>query len=225
MTNLKTIITIGVISLFLGVSVSPALATFTQPRNQIIYSILDERGNIQNLYLSETEARHVDRFLVTLSEKLQTATSYEELIDILNNAVRDYGRYPLIVFILTLIIKWIKFTNNINDLRPLRKNAFVISWGFTKKFNPFKENKAQLYRPFTLWYYSGKSNLIINSRTTIIDFSPFSIKSLTGRQIGFMKNFAGIYIHRENTLGDNSYTLMLGRAMRVRGFDISPFHR
>jgi hypothetical protein len=96
-----------------------------------------------------------------------------------------------------------------------------MSWGFTNKINPFRNNKFELYRPLTLWYYSGKSSLLVNSRTVIISFSPFKIKMLTGRQIGFMRNFAGVYWHRETTLGGKSFTLFLGKSAAVRGFDLS----
>ncbi len=224
MSKIKALVTIGIVTLLTSVSINPVLASVIQPQDQIVYSICDEQGAIQTLCLSESEAKKVDALLADITEKMRTATSYDELISILIKSMKEWGRYPVLVLILSLIIKWIQLTNKINGIRPLRKNAFVISWGFTKKFNPFKENKAELYRPFTLWYYSGKSNFIVNSRTTVIDFSPFSIKSINGRQIGFMRNFAGIYIHRQTTFGENSYTLMLGRAMTVRGFDLSPFH-
>jgi hypothetical protein len=224
MSKTKALLTVGIISLFLGLSVSPAMSTFTQQENIATYSIYDENGSLQNFELSEEDAQQVDGILAQITEKIQAASTYEEMINIMNTYLKDYGRYPVVILLLSLIIKWIQFTNNVNQIRPLRKNAFVISWGFTQKFNPFKENKAQLYRPFTMWYYSGRSNLVVNSRTTIVDFSPFSIKTMNGRQIGFMRNFAGIYVHRENTLGDNSYTMMFGRAMNIRGFDISPFH-
>ena len=121
-----------------------------------------------------------------------------------------------------MIIKEIMRTmNRVNGLRPLKTNAFIMSWGFANKINPFKENKLQLFRPLTAWYYSGKSKLILNSKTIIIDFDPFNIKLLTGRQVGFMRNFAGIYLHRETTLTEKSYTFFMGKTAATRGFDLS----
>ena len=58
-------------------------------------------------------------------------------------------------------------------------------------------------------------------RTIIIDFQPFKINMLTGRQIGFMRNFAGIYSHRETTLTQKSHTFFMGKTAAIRGFDLS----
>ncbi|MBU0496722.1 MAG: hypothetical protein KKG04_02045, partial [Candidatus Thermoplasmatota archaeon] len=126
--------------------------------------------------------------------------------------------------LLQLLVEGIGFRNRINEMRPLRRDALVISWGFSNKLNPLRENKLQLYRPISVWYYSGPAKLLINSRTIIIDFQPFLVKSLTGRQIGCMRNFAGLYWHRQSTLWDKSWTIMVGRAMTVRGFDLSMFN-
>ena len=204
MKRMKTIIVIGIIALFLGLALAPANATLVDDRS---FSTIDEKA--------------VSEVLPALLEQIEKAQSYPELVDIVNRFTTDMGRQPILVFLLELLIEGIGIRNNLNELRPLRRDAFVISWGFSHKLNPLRENKLQLYRPATFWYYTGPAKMLVNSRTVIIDLQPFSIKSLTGRQCGLMRNFAGVYIHRQSTLWDKSWTVMAGRAMTVRGFDLS----
>lgn len=200
MSKTKVALAVGMILLFIGLAFSPVTAKTTS-----LTGIKEE----------------VPTFLNELSDAMAEATSCSELLEIVNDFMADYGRHPFLVLLLQIIIGIMNVSNKIDGIRPLRKNAFVMSWGFTNKINPFKDNKIDLYRPLTIWRYTGKSNLILNSRTVIISFSPFRIKMLTGRQIGFMRNFAGIYWHRESTLGSKSFTLFLGKSSAVRGFDLS----
>jgi len=201
MSKTKVVLAVGMILLFIGLAFSPATArTSSLPK------------------LEQTPA--VD-LLNKLSLEMSKATDYNELIATIQKFITDYGRHPFLVLLLQIIIGIMNISNKIDGIRPLRKNAFIMSWGFTNKINPFKNNNVDLYRPLTLWYYSGKSNLILNSRTVIISFSPFQIKMLTGRQIGFMRNFAGLYWHRETTLGSKSFTIFMGKSTAVRGFDLS----
>lgn len=156
-----------------------------------------------------------------LMDEMSEGTSFNHLLEILTTFTKGCGNHPIIGLIMMIIREIMDVMNKINGLRPLKTNAFIMSWGFANKINPFKDDKFQLYRPFTTWSYSGKSNLIVNSRTIIIDFSPFSIKMLTGRQVGFMRNFAGIYFHRETTLTQRSHTFFMGKTAAIRGFDLS----
>ena len=201
MSKTKVILAIGMILLFIGLAFSPATAkpsSLTQLKELPAVDLLNK-----------------------LSLEMSKATDYNELIATIQKFITDYGRHPFLVLLLQIIIGIMNISNKIDGIRPLRKNAFIMSWGFTNKINPFKNNNVDLYRPLTLWYYSGKSNLILNSRTVIISFSPFQIKMLTGRQIGFMRNFAGLYWHRETTLGSKSFTIFMGKSTAVRGFDLS----
>lgn len=202
MSKTKVLLAMGIILLFVGLSVSPATA-------KVIKTDLTEKLN------------DMDGIIPELMEKMSQATSLSHLLEILTTFTKGRGNHPIIGLIMMIIREIMDVMNKINGLRPLKTNAFIMSWGFSNKINPFKDNKFQLYRPFTAWCYSGKSNLILNSRTIIIDFQPFKINMLTGRQIGFMRNFAGIYFHRETTLTDKSYTFFMGKTAAVRGFDLS----
>jgi hypothetical protein len=202
MTKTKLFIVIGIILLFIGLSFNPITA-------KVVKTDLIEEFN-------DTE-----EIIPKLMDEMSEATSLSHLLEILNTFKKSCGNHPIIGIIMMIIREIMDVMNRINGLRPLKTNAFIMSWGFANKINPFKDNKFQLYRPFTVWSYSGKSNLIVNSRTIIIDFCPFSIKMLTGRQIGFMRNFAGIYSHRETTLNQRSHTFFMGKTAAIRGFDLS----
>ena len=202
MTKTKVLLAMGIILLFIGLSFSPATA-------KVIKTDLT------------TELNDMDGMIPKLMDEMSQATSLSNLLERLNTFAKGCGNHPIIGLIMTIIKEIMNVMNRINGLRPLKTNAFIMSWGFANKINPFKENKFQLYRPFTAWCYSGKSSLIFNSRTIIIDFQPFKINMLTGRQIGFMRNFAGIYSHRETTLTQKSHTFFMGKTAAIRGFDLS----
>ena len=204
MKSKKSVFAIGIIALFIGLAMAPANASSVSEQS---FSTIDEK--------------QVSDMLPLLLDEIEKAQSYAELVDIVTRFSNSMGRQPLLTFLLKLLVEGIGIRNNLNEFRPLRRDAFVISWGFSHKINFLRENKFQLFRPVTLWYYTGPAKLLLNSRTVIIDLYPFSVKSLTGRQVGVMRNFGGLYIHRQSTLWDKSWTVMMGRANTVRGFDLS----
>ena len=215
MAKIKGILAVGVILLFLGVAFSPVTAQ-TTIKEQLNVSTIDDLAPVQ---LSEKDLTTMEKFLPALLEKMQTATSYSELIETVQSFMKEHGRQPVLVLILTLLIKCIDFKFKFNQFRPIRKNAFVMSWGFTNKF---LSPSISMIRPITGWFYSGKSNVVLNSRTIILDPYPFSIKMLDGRQIGLMTNFIGLYIYRSGTIADKAITFFFGYAKTIRGFDLSP---
>jgi len=221
---MKPLLAIGVILLFVGVSCSPAIAT-VNIKEKLEFGILGKDGkmSVQTAKLSVNELKQIDGLLAQLMNEMQSATDRDQLIDIVNSFKNDWGRFPFLTFLLELIVKILTLNHNLGQLRPVRRDAFIMSWGLGHKFNPLKTNKFKLFLPITMWYYKGRGRLL-NSRTLIVDPYPFSIKSLTGRQCGCIRNFAGIYLYRHSTLTDNSYTLILGRAASIRGFDLSPFN-
>jgi hypothetical protein len=225
MLKRKSLIAIAVIILFLGVSLSPVTAKVSL-KNKIEFGLIGENGKIskQVFQLSVDKLRQVEDLLAQLTENMESATDFNQLIEIVSSYKREWSRFPFLTLLLELIQNFLKSTHNLNQLRPLRRDAFIMSWGFGAKLNPFKENKFRLLVPIKLWYYTGRGSFFINSRTLIVDLCPFNIKSLTGRQVGCMRNFVGIYFYRHNTLTDNTFTFMLGRSGTVRGFDLSPFN-
>lgn len=218
MSKMKGMLTIGVILLFLGATVSSVTA------QTVMDDQLEEKytETLQQLQLAKEDIVSMQNFMPQLMEKMSTATSYANLVDIIQSFIQENGRHPVLVLLLSLLIKGIDFNYKINQLRPLRKNVFIMSWGFTHKILSLGKNKFNIIRPCTMWFYSGKSNFILNSRTIILDPYPFGIKMLTGRQIGLMSDFKGIYIHRSGSIADNAITFFFGFTSVVRGMDLSP---
>ncbi len=221
MIKTKGILAIGAVLLFMGVAISPVMAQSSTQDCLKVSTLGDLQTQVQ---LSENDLITLEKFLPALLEKMQSATSYSDLIGTIQNYIKEYGRHPFLVLLLQLVIKVIHFNYNFNQLRPVRKTAFVMSWGFTNKLIPLGIKEISIAKPLTAWYYSGRSNLVLNSRTIIIDPYPFSIRTLTGRQIGIMTNFVGVYIHRYSSFTNNAQTFFFGYAGTVRGFDLSPFH-
>jgi hypothetical protein len=214
MAKIKGILAGGVILLFLGLAISPVTSQ-TTIKDQLEVSTI---GDLAPVQLSEKDLTTMEKFLPALLEKMQTATSYSGLIETVQNFMKEHGRQPILVLILTLLIKAINFQFKFNQFRPIRRNAFVLSWGYTNKF---RSSAISMIRPISGWFYSAKSNTILNSRTIILDLYPFSIKIIDGRQIGIMTNFIGLYIYRYATLRDKAMTFFFGYVNTIRGFDLS----
>ncbi|DAC72680.1 MAG TPA: hypothetical protein DSN98_03810 [Thermoplasmata archaeon] len=221
MVKIKGILAIGIIILFLGLAFSPATAQTAVKDQSNVTTI----GEIAPVQLTGKDIATMEKIMPALLEKMSTATSYSELKQIVQSSVNEYGRMLGVVLLLKLVIKAIDFNFKFNEFRPIRRNAFVMSWGFTNKLLSLGKNKINLLRPITGWYYSGKSNLILNSRTLIIDPYPFSVKMLTGRQIGLMSDFKGLYIHRSGNIANKAITFFFGFADTIRGFDLSPMKK
>ena len=221
MVKIKGILAIGVILLFLGLAVSPVTAQ-TAVKDQLEVNTI---GGIKQMQLSIKDMATMEKFLPALIEKMASATSIPSLIDIIQSFIAENGRHPVLIVLLQILIKTINFNFKINQLRPLRKNVFIMSWGFTNKFLSLGKNKINIARPLTGWYYSGRSNVVLNSRTIILDPYPFGIKMYTGRQIGLMSDFVGFYIHRSGSIADKAITFFFGFAKVVRGFDLSPMNK
>jgi len=221
MVKIKGILAIGVILLFLGLAVSPVTAQ-TAVKDQLEVNTI---GGIKQMQLSIKDMATMEKFLPALIEKMASATSLPSLIDIIQSFIAENGRHPVLIGLLQILIKTINFNFKINQLRPLRKNVFIMSWGFTNKFLSLGKNKINIARPLTAWYYSGRSNVVLNSRTIILDPYPFGIKMYTGRQIGLMSDFVGLYIHRSGSIADKAITFFFGFAKVVRGFDLSPMNK
>jgi hypothetical protein len=222
MIKTKGIIAVGIILLFMGSALYPVTAAIPTQQQKDSTSISTLSSKIQ---FSEKDLVTMDKAIPTLMDKMKTATSVSDLLNILQSFLTEHGKRLGLVLVLTLAIKTIKLQNKIGQLRPLRKTAFIMSWGFTNKLLAWGKSKFNLARPFTLWFYSGRSNMVLNSRTIIVDFMPFGIKMVTGRQIGMMTNFIGFYHFSKNTFGSKARTFFLGYAGTIRAFDLSPFNK
>jgi hypothetical protein len=217
----KGTIAVGVILLFMGMALSPIISATPTPVQKEVATVNALSSNIK---LAQSDLVTMEALMPALIEKMKTATSTSDLINILQSFSSMHGNRLGLILVLNLAIKIIKLEDKIAGLRPVRKTAFIMSWGFTNKLLAWGKSKTSLARPFTLWLYSGRSNLVLNSRTIIVDFRPFSIKMATGFQLGMMTNFIGFYHFGKNMLGEKARTFFMGYAGSIRAFDLSPFN-
>lgn len=230
MSKRKNILIIGVILLFVGLSFAPATASILnkEKTETINFGILDENGKVsrETISLSSNKVTEVSNLLYELSEKIQNAKSEQNFMDIIDNFIKDkrVSKFPF----LTMLLKRTVRSNGILSGSKLRSNiglgtrqSFIMSFGSTNRL-PFitKEQTVDISRPLTFWRYGG-SRMLLKSRTVIVERAPFHIETFSGRQLGFMRGFAGFYIERDSLLSDKSYTFFIGRAVAVRGFDFS----
>lgn len=227
MLNKKRIISIGVIYLFLTLSIASVSANSISSRTR----------------LCELELDALDKLFDEIESAANTADSYSEFLEIVRNLDQKLKleKFPILKYILNKIINWATSFGSLNIgenlrnflekfrigyFRDLLKDNFIFSYGTYKRFNPRKDDEVKLFKQgFEFWRYSGKS-MLLKSRTLIISRQPFGIKQrVIGSQIGYMMGFRGLFIDRESKLTGNSYQIFFGGANRVKTFDTTPFSK
>lgn len=221
----KAILAVGVTFLFLALSMTPVSANATSKK----------------IGLCEQESNAVGRLFDEIELAACNAHNYQEFLELVRDLFKnkDFETFPILKVILDKIVTWVTkerdyyFGKNINAvlerfnlgiLKDSSKYYFVFSYGSYNRWNPRKENEIRLFKQgFEFWRYSGKSK-IFKGRTLIIERHPFGIKQrVIGSQIGVMTGFRGLHIDWESKLTGTAYNLFIGRANRIRAFDITPF--
>ena len=171
---------------------------------------LNEDGILttETVSISEKELAEFESRISTLMDSIQSATSWEEIINIFDNFPKQSG-------IITSIILKI-----LSKFKQLRTRGFVISLGHSFKLNPFKKNSFKIREKSTFWRYSNGGK--IKDRTVIINPLAFNIKILKGLQFGHMSNFFGIYIYIAKKFPQKSTTFFMGTARRINGIQLLP---
>ncbi|MCJ7697641.1 MAG: hypothetical protein MUO73_04855, partial [Thermoplasmata archaeon] len=105
MVKIKGILAVGVILLFLGLAFSPVTAQ-TTIQDQLEVSTI---GGLTPVQFTEKDMTTMEKFMPALLEKMASAKSYSALLEIVQSAIKEHGRQPVLVLVLTLIIKTIKF--------------------------------------------------------------------------------------------------------------------
>ncbi len=226
MLNMKKIVTIGVIYLFLTLSITSVSANTTNKNR-----------------LCELELSALDNLYDEIESAAYRANNYQEFLEILRNLydTMELKKFPIIKYILNKILSWVTsfggfgLGKNINNLierfrigrfRDLLKNNFIFSYGSYKRLNPRKDNEIKLFKQgFEFWRYSAKS-MLLKSRTLVIGREPFGIKNrVLGSQIGYMLGFRGFFIDRQSKITGNCYKIFIGGANRIKVLDTSPFSK
>ena len=216
----RKMIVMGVMALFVGLSISPVNALeFPEDEMQdevvnIEYALVDLDGTvtIEKFILSEQEFKELEVMLSEFMEKIQSATDRNDVINIINTFFGN--KHPVLSFIL----------KPLNIYKMFRNRAFVVSQGWSYKLNPFKDNSVEMYKPFNCWYYSDQSKFEMLSRTFILRHGrllDMDIECLRGMQIGMMTRFRGIYIYVARPPPEKSYTFFMGTAHHIMGLDFT----
>jgi hypothetical protein len=170
------------------------------------------------------------------SESQNSHEFFEKIRDLCQS--NDYSSYPMIhdflQKILSFVVKNQEFSINDMNIQDIldgfsiktHPDYLVISYGAYNRLNPRKENSIDHFKErLSMWRYSDTSKLL-KGRTLILERQPFGIhQKMIGPQLGFMKGFKGIYIDIESKLTGNSYVFFMGRAHRIRAFDLTPFSK
>ncbi len=235
MQKIKACLAIGVAILFLTLaSINPASAK----QSMFKYSTTD---------LEEVAVFSV---LSELSEKIENeAQNFEDIVDIIEEFCQNKmtDRFPIISTILKKILSFVLdrgdwyiggrnvdlggvFTGELLEkFKRSNPTKFIISFG---TYNCLKirdkENEFKFSKPFAFWRYSTRNAKIIRGKTTIISRTyepthPLDFNKKIGPQLGFMRNFRGLYLDIQSKLTGNYYTIILGRAQGARVLGLPQF--
>lgn len=213
-------VVIGVIVLFVGLSIGPVTAN-EFPENELRDEVvniecalfdLDDSVTIEKFTLSEQEFKELEVILSEFMEKIQSATDRNDVVNIIDTFFGN--KHPVLSFIL----------KPLNICKMFRNRAFVVSQGWSYKLNPFKDNSVETQKPFNCWYYSDQSKFEMLSRTFILRHGrllDMDIECLHGTQIGMMTRFKGIYIYVARPSPEKSYTFFMGTTHHIMGLDFT----
>jgi len=183
--NIKKTITIALITLFIGLAISPMINGI--PESKI------EKNQIKNISLPVDIAYCLPNEITTKETHdlfIEDIKILEDLIITLNSITSTNKIADLIDTLMSL------FKNNgqiFNLLTPnILTSSIILSIGNEKHFLIKYLPKIKTNELFHIWHYTNEWS------TTLILFKQLSqspIKILHGRQIGFMFGFRGIYIY------------------------------
>ena len=214
----KTLFALGITFLFIAVALPISALTTTE--------------NVE-----AQEAAAIDQFMNEVERLAGNSKSYTEFLqklkDLCNSNNSD--KFPIIRWLFHKIVSYlisqtglyIRGINVYDIIEKFSSNSrpdyFVLSYGSYNRLNPMKENSVERFKKgLSMWRYSD-SSMLVNGRTLILERQPFGIhQRMTGPQLGLMKGFRGIYLDIESKLTGSSYVFFMGRADRIRAFDLTP---
>lgn len=212
----RKILAIWMVFLLFAISFSIAQASEVNEEGEnsetatVELSTVNEDGILttETVSISEEELAELENIISTLMDSIQSATSWEEVENIIDNLPKTNG------IIMTIILRLL------SKFKLFRSRGFVISRGHSFKLNPFKKNGFKIRQKFTFWHYSNGGE--IKDRTIIIQPLAFKLKTLRGLQFGYMSNFFGIYIYIAKKFPQKSTTFFMGTARRINGIQLLP---
>jgi len=213
--GMKKTMILGVIALFVSVSISPMIAamkTSSEEKFVVEYAMINTDGSIseETMLLNSEELSLLQGKLSTFLDLLKSTTDKTTLLNLLLNYLAG-DNYPL----LSSIIKYFLSSELIGS------RQFVISEGWGYNLNPFKKMSTDIMKPVSFWRYGESSDILpIPSSTVVLKLSPFEVKTYTGSQLGLMFRFRGIYVNIPQQMPNQSFTFFLGSAKNVFGTEV-----
>jgi hypothetical protein len=219
----KQILMIGVLILFAGLAINPAISKnipeseIQEQTINVEYAMINSDGALttEKIELSEQEFVELQYIISELMEKLESADDLYDISDIIDSIFYERGLFGFEHPILNWILNFLSL------YKLPRSRAYVISQGWGFKINPFKNHNLNLYRPLTIWQYSEKWGYDIPGITFILRPSPFNTELLHGKQIGMMTHFFGLYIFVSQPVPQKSWTFFMGSVRHIFGIDFA----
>lgn len=213
---LKKGIVIWVIALFVAIYMTPVYANekIKEESYSVELNLIDYEGifSQEKVELSLSEIEGLKDRISSIIENLQSSKNENEIIDVLESFL-NFQEYPFLSNILEqLLNSRFSFDRNL---------IFSQGWGYN--LNPLKNSKIDFIKSIYFWRYSDSANPIdVPSSTAALSMDPFKVKTFMGNQMGAMLRFRGVHIHIARSYPLGSYTIFLGSANRVGGFEITP---
>jgi hypothetical protein len=216
MKNKKKLIAVLLVFLLFAIPINIAQASKSNEEQKNASVIVElatvNEGKIFSTKIFPIEKEELAEFEKSISilmDNVQSATSWEEIVNIIENLPSNNGIIASIIQKILLKIK------------QSRIRGFVLSFGHSFKLNPFRKNSFKIREESAFWRCSNGGK--IKDRTIIIKPLAFKIKKLEGLQFGHMSNFFGIYIYIVRKFPEKSTTFFMGTARRINGIQLFPF--
>jgi len=213
---LKKGFVIWIIAIFVTIYMAPVYANeeIKEEDFSVEYNLIDSEGifNKEKVELSLSDIEGLKDRLSSLIDNLQSTKEENEIIDVLESFL-DFKEYPFLSRILEQLL---------NSGFSI-DGSLVVSQGWGYDFNPLKKNKFDFIKPIYFWRYTDSVNPInMPSSTAVLSMDPFQVKTFIGNQMGFMLRFRGVHLHIARSYPMGSFTIFLGSARYVGGFEITP---
>jgi hypothetical protein len=165
----------------------------------------DEIQKIETISITEEELEEFENTISIIMNKIQTAESWQEVKNIINN-ILEGNKFGIFTIIKSLLSKIISF------------RTYVISSGHGYKFNPLKKGAVKIRKKVAIWHYS--SGKIIKDRTIILKPLALKLRILRGSQFGVMTRFTGMFFYVARKFPQKSYTFFMGMAKHANGIQM-----
>ena len=208
------LITMGILFVFIAIPFSSINADMVineglkEETVTVGFSAVDSKGLVQKYELKLTEEKfsNLKTTLSKLAEKIENIKDFKNLRNILDKSFED--DYPILFFLLTAFGSTL--INNTN---------FIVSSGFGYTFKLSNKMDLSFQKRSLIWRYSNTPDKALPTRTLIV--KGLDIDDLSGKQIGFMTKFTGIYLFMPEQYPEKSYTFFIGTAKMAFGIDLS----